>query len=56
MPRGRCRLHGGCSTGPKSREGRLKGLLNLKPFRHLKSEPPEVILAELGHLLERPVR
>ncbi len=30
---GRCRLHGGLSTGPKTLEGRLKALLNLKQFK-----------------------
>ncbi len=30
--------------------------MNLKQFQHLKTEPPEVILAALGHLLARPFR
>lgn len=30
---GRCRYHGGMSTGPLTAEGRAKALLNLKQFR-----------------------
>jgi hypothetical protein len=30
---GRCKLHGGLSTGPKTLEGRLKVLSNLKGVR-----------------------
>ena len=29
---GRCRMHGGLSTGPKTIEGRLRALANLKQF------------------------
>ena len=39
---GRCRLHGGLSTGPKTLEGTLRALVNLKQFRGLtlgKMEP-----------------
>ena len=30
---GRCRMHGGLSTGPKTSEGKRRALLNLKQFR-----------------------
>ncbi len=30
---GKCRNHGGMSTGPRTREGRLRALANLKQFR-----------------------
>jgi len=30
LPNGRCRFHGGMSTGPKSAEGKAKALANLK--------------------------
>ena len=30
----RCRLHGGLSTGPRTLEGRLKSLKNLKQFHN----------------------
>ena len=33
MKNGRCRLHGGMSTGPRTPEGRLRALRNLKQFR-----------------------
>jgi hypothetical protein len=29
LPNGRCRFHGGMSTGPKTPEGKAKSLLNL---------------------------
>ena len=32
---GRCRVHGGLSTGPRTSEGRLRAMLNLKQFRAL---------------------
>ncbi len=35
---GRCRMHGGLSTGPKTLEGKLRALMNLKQFRALASE------------------
>ncbi len=35
---GRCRMHGGSSTGPKTLEGKLRALMNLKQFRALASE------------------
>ncbi len=54
LANGRCRHHGGLSSGPKTIVGRVHGLLNLRQFQHLKNEPPEVILAALGHLLVRP--
>ncbi len=42
------------STGPTSLEGRVRALLNLRPYQHLKSELPEVIIEAIGHLLVRP--
>lgn len=30
---GRCKWHGGMSTGPKTAEGRARSLANLKPFQ-----------------------
>jgi len=30
LENGRCRNHGGLSTGPKTAEGKLKSILNLK--------------------------
>ena len=30
---GRCKLHGGLSTGPKTPEGRARALANLKQYR-----------------------
>lgn len=30
---GRCRMHGGLSTGPKSEEGQARALANLRPFQ-----------------------
>lgn len=33
MPNGRCRYHGGMSTGPLTAKGRERALMNLKQFR-----------------------
>lgn len=33
MANGRCRLHGGLSTGPKTAEGRARALANLRQYR-----------------------
>ena len=33
---GRCRNHGGLSTGPKTPDGRLRALKNLKQFQRLR--------------------
>lgn len=33
LANGRCRLHGGLSTGPKTAEGRVRALANLKQNR-----------------------
>ena len=30
---GRCRMHGGLSTGPKTLEGKLRALANLRQFQ-----------------------
>ena len=56
LANGRCKMHAGLATGPTSRAGRLKALLNLRPFQHLRSVPREQAEAELRHLLDRPVR
>ena len=32
---GRCRMHGGLSTGPKTIEGRRRSLANLKQYQNL---------------------
>ncbi len=32
LANGRCRFHGGLSTGPKTREGRRRALMNLKQY------------------------
>ncbi len=53
---GRCRHHGGCSTGPRSLAGRIRALTNLRPFAHLKDAPFDVAYAALAHLLERDVK
>jgi hypothetical protein len=39
FPNGRCRNHGGLSTGPRTLEGRLRALANLKQFQAEKSAP-----------------
>jgi hypothetical protein len=33
LANGRCRLHGGCSTGPRTAEGRLRALEALRRYR-----------------------
>lgn len=33
LPSGRCKFHGGLSTGPKTPEGKVKALSRLKQFR-----------------------
>ncbi|HET6724692.1 MAG TPA: HGGxSTG domain-containing protein [Gammaproteobacteria bacterium] len=33
LPNGRCRFHGGLSTGPKTPEGKRRALANLKQYR-----------------------
>ena len=35
LANGRCKNHGGLSTGPKTPEGKAKALANLKQFRNL---------------------
>lgn len=35
---GRCRYHGGMSTGPVTAAGKAKALLNLKQFSHTSPE------------------
>ena len=56
LANGRCRHHGGCSTGPKTLAGRIRALTNLRPFAHLRGVPFEVAYAALAHLLERDVK
>jgi hypothetical protein len=34
LANGRCRLHGGLSTGPKTEEGKERALANLKQNRN----------------------
>ncbi len=36
---GRCRMHGGKSTGPKTPEGRARALANLKQYREKRDLP-----------------
>jgi hypothetical protein len=33
LANGRCKLHGGLSTGPKTSEGKKKALMNLKQYQ-----------------------
>ncbi len=35
---GRCKLHGGMSTGPRSLTGKIKSLAHLRPFAGCKAE------------------
>ncbi len=56
LENGRCRHHGGCSTGPKSITGRIRALTNLRPFAHLKDAPFDVAYGALAHLVERDVK
>ena len=35
---GRCRNHGGLSTGPRTPEGQLRALLNLRQFRAIRTD------------------
>ena len=49
-------MHGGGSTGPKSLEGRVRALTNLRPFAHLSDAPFDVAYAALAHLLERDIK
>jgi len=35
---GRCKLHGGLSTGAKTPEGKAKALMNLKQYRSKEDE------------------
>ena len=39
FPNGRCRNHGGLSTGPRTLEGRLRALANLRQYQTEKSVP-----------------
>jgi hypothetical protein len=39
LENGRCKYHGGLSTGPKTVEGRKRALANLKQFRKRPLEP-----------------
>ena len=52
LANGRCRLHGGLSTGPTSHDGRLRALGNLIQFRQSRvndpAEPPTGLAASVG--------
>lgn len=37
----RCKFHGGCSTGPKTAEGRAKALANLRQYRPADTAPAD---------------
>jgi hypothetical protein len=41
---GRCRLHGGLSTGPKTPEGRARALANLTQYRDGTRPLPQIAL------------
>ncbi len=41
MANGRCKYHGGMSTGPKTEEGRRNAMANLKPFAPVRHEVRE---------------
>jgi hypothetical protein len=49
LANGRCRLHRGLSTGPKTLRGKLKALQNLRQYRDL----PAQGVYEVVDLLER---
>ena len=38
LPSGRCKLHGGMSTGQKTLDGKIKAYRNLKPFKNKSDE------------------
>ena len=42
MENGKCRFHGGLSTGPKTPEGKARALANLRQFRHLGTQKPHL--------------
>lgn len=46
LANGKCRFHGGLSTGPKSFMGRVRALRNLKQYRHL---PEDDLILMLGY-------
>ncbi len=46
LPNGRCKFHGGMSTGPRTPMGRLRALHNLRPFCRLTLEELEQRLVE----------
>jgi hypothetical protein len=49
LANGRCRLHGGLSTGPKTLRGKMKAFQNLRQYRALPSQG----VYEVLDLLER---
>lgn len=55
-PNGRCRFHGGPSTGPKTSEGRARALANLKQHRHIKFDPSRPFGTIYGHAIVRYVQ
>jgi hypothetical protein len=54
-PGGRCRFHGGLSTGPKTLEGRVKALRQLRPLAHLSEAELRARAAELLAAAEKRV-
>ncbi len=38
LANGRCKLHGGMSTGPRTEQGRLRALENLRQYRKRETE------------------
>lgn len=49
---GRCRMHGGLSTGPKTADGRVRALANLRPFQKVS---PEVLQDMVERLSARDI-
>ncbi len=48
LPNGRCRCHGGLSTGAKTPEGRAKSLANLVQYRTLAGDCSTVSVRPSG--------
>jgi|TARA_R100001530_G_scaffold914_2_gene1613 hypothetical protein len=44
LPSGRCKFHGGMSTGQQTLQGRIKALKNLLPFKHYSDEQIKQII------------
>ncbi len=54
LANGRCRLHGGLSTGPKTQQGRLRALANLRQFPEQLADDPADSLADRVELVGGP--